>query len=248
MTAPPFCLAKSSDAELTKLSQAPMTSSDSLALKTRVFLVDDHPLVSDWLSRLINEESDLEICGWSDNVDDAIGEVERLKPGITIVDISLRGKSGLELIRHLTDRNPEENILVLSMHDEMIYASRSFRAGARGYVCKREAPGKVVLALRCLIGGGIYVSEAFAHAAAAGPAWVAKPSSGADVKILSDRELEVFRLLAAGRETSEIARDLAVSLKTIQSYCARIKQKLGLRNATELLQAATRWADAQDGV
>lgn len=218
-------------------------ATDAPALITSVFLVDDHPLVSDWLSRLINEEPDFEVCGWAETADAAITAIEQLKPGIVIVDIGLPGKSGLELIRQLTDRNPEENILVLSMHDEAVYASRSFRAGARGYVCKREATEKVTFALRRIVEGGVYVSEAFAEAASRGKA----PSTAGDVNILSDRELEVFRLLASGRETSEIARDLTVSLKTIQSYCARIKQKLNLRNATELLQAATRWSDAQDG-
>jgi DNA-binding NarL/FixJ family response regulator len=133
------------------------------------------------------------------------------------------------------------------MHDEVVYASRSFRAGARGYVCKREATEKVVLALRRIVEGGVYVSEPLAEASAAGLARGKNPTPTGDVSILSDRELEVFRLLAAGHETSAIARDLNVSLKTIQSYCARIKDKLNLRNATELLQAATRWSDSQDG-
>jgi DNA-binding NarL/FixJ family response regulator len=214
--------------------------------KTTVFLVDDHPLVRDWLSRLIQEEPDLSVCGWADNADEAIRGIERLHPEIIIVDIGLRGKSGLELIRFLTDQNPETQILVLSMHDEVVYAGRSLKAGARGYVSKREATENVVLALRRILAGGIYISAAFAENFAMGLARNKKPSLAHDVSLLSDRELEVFRLLASGRETSDIAKDLSVSLKTVQSYCARIKDKLNLRNATELLQAATRWADAQD--
>lgn len=213
--------------------------------RTSVFLVDDHPLVRDWLSRLINEEPDLEVCGWADSADNAIATLENLKPGIILVDIGLPGKSGLELIRFLTDRNPEENILVLSMHDEAVYASRAFRAGARGYVSKRETAEKVVLAVRRILAGGVYVNESFAETFASS---LSRSKGGSparsDIGLLSDRELEVFRLLAAGRETSEIAKDLSLSLKTVQSYCARIKEKLNLRNATELLQAATRWADA----
>jgi DNA-binding NarL/FixJ family response regulator len=214
--------------------------------KATVFLVDDHPLVRDWLTRLINEEADLEVCGWADNVDHSIHEIERLNPNIMIVDIGLRGKSGLELIRALTDRDPETLILVLSMHDESVYANRAFKAGARGYVSKREATEKVVLAIRRIIAGGMYVSEAFAEAFARGLSRNKGAVSLVDVNLLSDRELEVFGLLAAGRETSDIAKELSVSLKTVQSYCARIKDKLNLRNSTELLQAATRWADAQN--
>ena len=223
-----------------------MTKTENSPLKTTVFLVDDHPLVRDWLSRLINEEKDLEVCGWAERADDAITAIDRLKPGIIIVDIGLRGKSGLELIRFLTDQNPHELILVLSMHDEAVYASRALKSGARGYVSKRETTEKVVLAIRRLLAGGMYISEALAGALASGLSRNKNPVLAGDVSLLSDRELEVFRLLAAGRETSEIAKDLSVSLKTVQSYCARIKDKLNLRNATELLQAATRWFDAQN--
>ena len=214
--------------------------------KITVFIVDDHPLVRDWLSRLINEETDLEVCGWADKADEAIGAIERLKPGISIIDIGLRGKSGLELIRFLTDQNPDERILVLSMHDEAVYANRALKAGARGYVCKRETTERVVMAIRRILAGGMYISEPLAEALAAGLSRHKPTASVGDVSLLSDREFEVFGLLAAGRETSEIAKDLSVSTKTVQSYCARIKEKLVLRNATELLQAATRWADAQN--
>jgi DNA-binding NarL/FixJ family response regulator len=199
------------------------------------------------LSRLINEEKDLEVCGSAGTADAAIGAIERLKPGIIIIDIGLRGKSGLELIRFLTDQNPDELILVLSMHDEAVYANRALKAGARGYVSKRETTEKVVLAIRRVLAGGMYISETLAEALAVGLSRNRNPVLAGDVSLLSDRELEVFRLLAAGRETPDIARDLSVSLKTVQSYCARIKEKLNLRNATELLQAATRWFDAQNG-
>src|SRR5271156_13137 len=112
--------------------------------KATVFIVDDHPLVRDWLSRLINDEVDLEVCGWADHADEASAAIARLHPDISIIDIGLRGKSGLELIRTLTDQNPNQNILVLSMHDEAIYAHRAFRAGARGYVNKRQTAGEGV--------------------------------------------------------------------------------------------------------
>ena len=214
--------------------------------KATVFIVDDHPLVRDWLSRLVNEEVDLEVCGCADNADEASLAIARLRPAISIIDIGLRGKSGLELIRTLTDQNPDQNILVLSMHDEAVYAHRAFRAGARGYVNKRQTADEVVLALRRILAGGIYVNEAFTATLTLGLNRHRNVDSADAMTLLSDRELEVFRLLAAGRINSEIAGDISVSLKTVQSYCARIKDKLNLRNATELLQAATRWADVQN--
>jgi DNA-binding NarL/FixJ family response regulator len=224
-----------------------MTKPSSAHEKHSVFIVDDHPVVRDWLTRMIHQEADMDVCGWADNVDDAIRSVEGLKPDIIIVDISLRGKSGLELIRFLTNQNPDENILVYSMHDESVYATRALRAGARGHVSKREPTDKVLLAIRRILGGGFYFSEAVTGSVFTGVIRKKNVAMADDVHLLSDRELEVFRLLASGRETPEIAKDLSVSLKTVQTYCARIKEKLNLRNATELLQAATRWADAQNG-
>jgi len=213
-----------------------------------IYLVDDHPLVRDWLSRLINAEGDLKVCGDTDKVDDAIQEIQRLKPNLVIIDIGLRGRSGIELIRFLKDQNSDELILVLSTHDETVYAHRALKAGARGYVNKRETTERVIQAIRRILSGGMFISEALAESLALGLSQNRHPTWAGDVNLLSDRELEVFRLLAMGRETSEIAKDLSVSLKTVQSYCARIKEKLNLRNATELLQAATRWFDAQNSL
>jgi len=223
-----------------------MTKLSSARKKHSVFIVDDHPVVREWLTRMIHLEADLEVCGWADNVDDAIQSVERLRPNIIIVDITLRGQSGLELIRFLTDQNPDENILVYSMHDESVYATRALRAGARGHVSKSEPTEKVLLAIRHILGGGFYFSEAVTKSLFTGLTRKKAVAMADDVHLLSDRELEVFRLLAAGRETPEISKELSVSLKTVQTYCARIKVKLNLQNATELLQAATRWADAQN--
>jgi DNA-binding NarL/FixJ family response regulator len=223
-----------------------MTKPQFSSPKAKVFIVDDHPLVRDWLSQLINDEADLEVCGWADNADEARLAIARLRPAISIIDIGLRGKSGLELIRALTDRNPDQCILVLSMHDEAVYAHRAFRAGARGYVNKRQTADEVVVALRRILAGGVYVNEAFAANLTLSLNRHRNIAAEDDMVLLSDRELEVFRLLAAGHVNSEIAVDLSVSLKTVQSYCARIKEKLNLRKATDLLQAATRWADAQN--
>lgn len=222
------------------------TKPHSSSAKATVFLVDDHPLVRDWLSRLINNEEDLEVCGSADTAAEASHAIAQLRPAVSIIDIGLPGKSGLELIRTLTDQNPDQNILVLSMHDEVVYAHRAFRAGARGYVNKRQTADEVVLAIRRILAGGVYVNEAFAATLTLGLSRHRSVGAGDEMSLLSDRELEVFRLLAAGRKNSEIAGELSVSLKTIQSYCARIKEKLNLSNATELLQAATRWSDAQN--
>jgi DNA-binding NarL/FixJ family response regulator len=214
--------------------------------KHSVFIVDDHPVIRDWLTRMIQQEADMEVCGWADNVDDAIRSVGAHKPDIVIVDISLRGKSGLELIRFLTDQDPNESILVYSMHDESVYATRALRAGARGHVSKREPTDKVLHAIRRILSGEFYFSEAIAKTLLTRATRKTNVAMADDVHLLSDRELEVFRLLASGRETPDIATDLSVSLKTVQTYCARIKEKLNLHNATELLQAATRWVDGQN--
>ena len=154
--------------------------------KTSIFIVDDHPLVRDWLSRLIQEEADLQVSGWADNAEEAIRAIEQHSPEIIIVDIGLRGKSGLELIRFLTDQNPETKILVLSMHDEAVYAGRSFKAGARGYVSKREATESVVIAVRRILAGGVYVSPAFAENFALGLTRNKQPSLANDVGLLAE--------------------------------------------------------------
>ncbi len=213
-------------------------------MKTTVYIVEDHPLVRDCLVNLVNGEHDLEVCGFTDNGADAITHIQQLKPGITIVDLSLSKRSGLDLIKFLTDANPEENVLVLSMHDESVYANRVFRAGARGYVNKREASEQVITAIRRILAGSVYVNEAFAVEMAMSLGRKKREHED-PVESLSDREIEIFRLLAAGHETSEVAKGLALSPKTVQTYCGRIKEKLNLKNHTELLQAASRWLDSQ---
>jgi DNA-binding NarL/FixJ family response regulator len=223
-----------------------MSKNSTSSRTIKIFLVDDHPLVRDMLSRLIHEEADLEVCGWADNTNEAKSAIERLKPDIVIIDIGLRGKSGLELTTFLIDQDPETLILILSMHDETVYANRALKAGARGYVSKRETSETVIQAIRRILSGGMYISESLAQALAFDIGRNRKRVLADDVELLSDRELEVFRLLAKGRETPQIAVDLSVSVKTVQTYCARIKEKLNLQTSTELLQAATRWLDAQN--
>lgn len=213
--------------------------------KSKVLLVDDHPLVREWLANLINQQLDLQICGEASNAAAALELIGVAKPDIAMVDISLEGGSGIELIKKIKAHHPDVIVIVLSMHDEMLYAERALRAGARGYIMKREATKKVLQAIRCVLEGKLYISEKVTSLMA--EKFVEGRPSLADSPItkLSDRELEVFQLLGKGHSTRQIADDLHVSFKTVQAFCARIKEKLNLANATELLREAIRWHDRQ---
>jgi DNA-binding NarL/FixJ family response regulator len=213
----------------------------------KIFIVDDHPLVREWLANLIRQQPDLTICG------EAQGKTETLKSplvgqaDLVIVDINLKESSGLDLIGEIGRSHPNVPVLVLSMYDESLYAERAFRAGARGYVNKRETAKKVVEAIRGVLAGKAYVSEKAAEAFA-GRGQGKKPGGGSRIESLSGRELQVFEMLGRGLGTRQIASDLSVSIKTVQAYCARIKEKLDLNNATELLREAVRWHDAKDAM
>jgi DNA-binding NarL/FixJ family response regulator len=210
--------------------------------KTRVFLVDDHPLVREWLTNMINQQPDLVVCGEADGAPQALQAISAVKPQVAIVDITLKTGSGLELVKDLKQSCPEVAVVVLSMHDELLYAERVFRAGARGYVMKRESTTKVVEAIRCVVNGRRFMSERVAAAMA--EKLVEGPPPGATpVASLSDRELEVFELLGQGKETREIAASLHVSVKTVQAFYARIKEKLNVNTERELLREAIRWHD-----
>lgn len=212
--------------------------------KRKVFLVDDHPLVRDWLANLINQQADLQICGEAENSGQALRLIAAAKPDIAVVDISLEHGSGLELIKDIRALHPQVAVLVLSMHDESLYAERALRAGARGYVMKREVTKKVLEAVRCVLDGKLFLSEKAALTMAENFAEGRPPASLSPVEHLSDRELEVFQLLGRGYGTREIAKELNVSFKTVQSFCARIKDKLKLANINELLREALRWHDS----
>ena len=213
--------------------------------RASVFLVDDHPLVRDGLRNLINQQPDLLVCGEADDSVGAAAAIGELRPNIAVVDLSLRSGSGIDLIKDLRIQCPDVPIIVLSMHDESLYAERALRAGARGYVMKRETARNIVTGIRRVLAGEVYISEAFARHATERLliGRHSSPVGGLPVDGLSDRELEVFRRLGQGHSTSQIAADLRLSLKTVQAYCARIKTKLGLANATELLREALRFED-----
>ena len=219
-----------------------MNQNGSDAKKNRVFVVDDHPIVRQGLALLINREADLVVCGEAEDAHTAVQAIATAKPDIMVVDISLNGPDGLDLLKDIRARYPELPVLVLSMHDESIYAERALRAGSQGYIMKQEATEKVLVALRRILSGEIYVSERIANRMLqryiGGPS-AGKPSTIAD---LTDRELEVFRLIGEGHSTRQIAEELHISVKTVESYQAHIKEKLSLRSARELVQHAIQWS------
>jgi DNA-binding NarL/FixJ family response regulator len=220
-----------------------MTTSNAALLK-RVFLVDDHPLVREWLTNLINQQPGLKVCGEAESGPEAREKILALRPDVAIVDITLKDSSGIELIKDLKQGCPEVAVLVLSMHEEAHYAERALRAGARGYIMKRETTKKVIAAISQVLEGKLCVSEALAAAMATQFVQGKTLATRSPVEQLSDRELEVFELLGQGRTTRQIAETLRVSLKTVQAYCARAKEKLNLGSATELLREAVRWHES----
>jgi DNA-binding NarL/FixJ family response regulator len=216
-----------------------------MSQKIKVLLVEDHPLVREGLVNLISQQADLQICGEAGNELQALEIIRTVQPHVAIVDISLENGSGLDLIKSIKAMFPAVTVLVLSMHDESLYAERALRAGARGYVMKREATKKVIQAIRCVLAGQLYVSDKIAAQLTekfveGRPAATASP-----IEQLSNRELEVFQLLGLGHNTRQIADHLHVGFKTVQTYSARIKEKLKLANATELLREAIRWNESR---
>jgi DNA-binding NarL/FixJ family response regulator len=212
--------------------------------KIRILLVDDHPLVREWLTNMINEEPGFEVCGSASNTHEALGLIGTLLPRIVIVDISLDGGSGLELIKDAKAIHPKVDMIVLSMHDEMLYAERAMRAGAAGYVMKREATGKVLEAIQAVLQGGLYFSNAV-NAMLAQKLVKGTGDQPTAIAALSDRELEVFQLLGRGCSTRQISEQMNVGFKTVHAYCARIKEKLNLANINELVFHAIRWHESQ---
>jgi DNA-binding NarL/FixJ family response regulator len=216
--------------------------------KSRVFVVDDHPIVRQGLALLINREPDLIVCGEAEEAQTALTAIEDLRPDILIVDISLQGPDGIDLVKTIRTKHAGMPVLVLSMHDESIYAERALRAGANGYIMKQEATERVLIAIRRILKGEVYLSD---RAASRVVDQCVRRSPAADpspVSELSDRELEVFRLIGQGLGTREIADTLRLSVKTVETYQTHIKEKLSLRNARELVQHAIEWNMAALGL
>ena len=211
------------------------------AEKKRILIVEDHPLFRAMLVQLIGQELGMTVCGVADNIKDALTVVGQTHPHAAIVDLTFQGSSGLELIKELKARNIELPVLVLSMHAEKLYAERVLRAGAKGYVSKLESPSEVVAAIRKVVDGHIYVSQCVNDVILERLGHADKAVQPSGVALLSDREIEVFQLIGRGNNSREIARLLNLGLTTVDSYRARIKVKLGIRNAAELYQRAAQW-------
>ena len=207
----------------------------------RIYIVDDHPLFREGLAGIIRQRRDLCVCGEADEAGKAFGEISRMRPDILVTDIGLRGKSGLELLRDLQAYRPELPVLVISMHDETLYAERVLKAGGRGYIMKQEGPEKILQAITKVLAGQIYLSEKMSAGILeriASPAARAKTSP---IGKLTDREFEILRLIGDGKDGHQIAKDLRLSIKTVSCHRAHMKQKLGLKSATALVHFASRW-------
>jgi DNA-binding NarL/FixJ family response regulator len=210
----------------------------------KIFIVDDHPMMREGLAQLICGEKDLLVCGEADDAAQALEHIEKLKPDLALVDITLRTSSGLELIKDLALRVPQTSVLVISMHDESLYAERVLRAGGRGYVMKQEGGKKLMEAIRHVLDGKTYVSEKIS--AKILDVFSGRQSESASpVERLTDREFQVFQLIGQGLSTKEIADKLHVSAKTVEVHRVNIKQKLKVATAPELIRYAVRWVESQ---
>jgi DNA-binding NarL/FixJ family response regulator len=211
----------------------------------RLLIVDDHPMMRTGLAQLIDNEGDLKVGAQADNAGQAINAVAKQKFDLALVDISLPDKNGLELIKDLRTLQPNLPILVVSMHDELIYAERALRAGARGYIMKQEGGEKFLQAIRQVLAGKVFVSDKMSARILENFSGGAVENSRSPVHRLSDREFEVFQLIGQGIGTSEIAKRLHLSVKTVETHRKSIKEKLQIATATDLVRYAVRWLDAQ---
>ena len=216
------------------------------AAKAAVVLVEDHPMFRERLAELINKEPDLEVCGEADNIRDGFDLITKRGAQVAIIDISLQGASGLELVKNLKAADVTIPVLILSMHDESLYAERALRAGARGYITKNEASAKVMTALRQVLAGEIYVGTKAATKILGNLSHASQ--GGSDVERLTDRELEVFEKIGRGRTTREISIQLGVGAATVETHRSRIKEKLQLENGAQLQREALRWVQATERV
>ena len=217
-----------------------MTRSPTVG-KKKILIVEDHPLFRAMLVQLIDQELGMTVCGQADNIKAALTLIEQTRPDAAIVDLTLQGSSGLELIKDLKARDLRLPVLVLSMHAERLYAERVLRAGAQGYIAKEEAPSEVVAAIRTVMNGQIYVSQRVNATILERQRHPGKAVPATGMDLLSDRELEVYQLVGRGLTSHEITGRLTLGPTTVDSYRARIKEKLGIRNAAELYQRAAQW-------
>ena len=223
----------------------PISKSQSIAsARKRILIVDDHPIVRQGLDQQLNHEPDLIVCAQAGNASQALAAVEEHKPDLALIDINLPGRSGLELIRDIRAVAPKLPMLVLSMHDESVFAERVLRAGGRGYISKDAGGEKLLEAIRRVLSGEIYVSESVSTRLLDSLSGKQRPRTVSPVEQLTDRELEVFTLIGQAKETKEIARRLHMSGKTVEAHRAAIKRKLKLTTGPELTRHAVLWVEA----
>lgn len=212
----------------------------------KIILVDDHPLVRQGLKQILIQEGDFEVVAEADEANAAFKAAEALHPDLMVVDLSLKGMGGLELIKLIRTQGLKTAILVVSMHDEVIYAERALKAGANGYVMKQEAPETVVTAVRALLKGEVFISPSMAQRVLKG--LVPGRDGKRGVEKLSDRELEIFKLLGKGLRVQEISKQLCISTRTVETYQSNLKSKLSIGSAPELSQYAIRWTQGLDSI
>ena len=213
--------------------------------KSKILVVDDHPMVREGIARLVDNEQDLMICGQADDAPEALKAISETKPDIVVVDVSLKSSSGIDLMKSIKAQYPKLPVLVLSMHNEALYAERALRAGAMGYIMKQEASENLLIAIRHVLGGQIYISDKVSKRLIRQLARGRADIGTSSVDNLSDRELEVFHMIGLGCGTSQIAEKLYLSIKTIETYRTHIKKKLNLTDSRELLQYAIQWVSSQ---
>jgi DNA-binding NarL/FixJ family response regulator len=213
----------------------------------RLLIVDDHPVFRHGVGQLISKLPEVKICGEAENAQSALQAMRELKPDLALIDVSMPGTNGIELIKLMLAEEPRLIILIVSMHDESLYALRALRAGAKGYVMKQQAMENVLDALRKVISGGIYVSPQFSERLVFKAIQGSDTDLGSPVDKLSDRELEVLQLFGRGKSTREIAECLHLSVKTIETHRAHIKEKLGFKDAEEMVKFAIEWMAASEG-
>ncbi len=211
----------------------------------KVYVVDDHPIFRDGLVRIVEQMPDLVVCGEADNAAQALDEISKLNPDILLIDIGLPGMSGLELLQSVHAIKPKLPVLVISMHDESLYAMRILRAGGRGYIMKQAGPEKIMQAITTVLSGRIYASERTALLALDSITHTDSTGSISGVSSFTNRELEVFRMTGHGKDNHQIAKELKVSLKTVDTHRGNIKEKLGLKSNTEVIHYAVRWTADQ---
>ena len=216
------------------------------SMKTRIVIVDDHPIMRKGLASTLETEPGYDVVKQFEKAEEVLSEMEALNPDLIVADVSLPGMNGIELVKNVIFRNPDQKILIVSRHEESLYAERALRAGAKGYVMKFEPSDVLMKAVRKVLNGGIYVSEEISEKLLLNAMSGRKPVLESPVDILSDRELEVFELIGRGKSSNEIAEQLHLAVKTIETYRSRIKEKMSYKNSTEMVFNAVKWVESGD--